>query len=33
MLLGPAVFFCSTLLALNIIGDALRDAFDLQSGD
>ncbi len=31
LLLGPAVFFSGTLLALNIIGDALRDAFDPKS--
>jgi oligopeptide transport system permease protein len=28
LLLGPAAFFCSTLLALNTLGDSLRDALD-----
>lgn len=28
LLLGPAAFFSLTLLALNTLGDALRDAFD-----
>lgn len=32
MLLGPAVFFCATLFALNFIGDGLRDALDPQGG-
>ena len=31
LLLGPALFFCSTLLALNTLGDALRDALDPKS--
>jgi oligopeptide transport system permease protein len=31
MLLGPAVVFCLTLLALSVVGDALRDAFDPKS--
>ena len=26
LLLGPAAFFCATLLALNTLGDSLRDA-------
>ena len=33
LLIGPALFFSATLLALNILGDALRDAFDPKSGD
>jgi oligopeptide transport system permease protein len=33
MLIGAGVFFSSTLLALNIIGDGLRDALDPKSGD
>jgi len=32
MLIGPGVFFSATLLALNLIGDALRDALDPKSG-
>lgn len=28
LLLGPAAFFSLTLLALNTLGDALRDALD-----
>lgn len=28
MLLGPGLFFSATLLALNLLGDALRDALD-----
>ncbi|MDB6073246.1 MAG: oppC [Verrucomicrobiaceae bacterium] len=28
LLLGPAAFFCSTLLFLNTLGDSLRDALD-----
>jgi oligopeptide transport system permease protein len=31
MLIGPSVFFSATLLALNLIGDALRDALDPKS--
>jgi oligopeptide transport system permease protein len=31
LLLGPGLFFCSTLLALNTLGDALRDALDPKS--
>lgn len=31
MLIGPGVFFSATLLALNILGDALRDALDPKS--
>lgn len=31
MLVGPSVFFSATLLALNLIGDALRDALDPKS--
>lgn len=31
MLIGPSVFFTLTLLALNILGDGLRDAFDPKS--
>ncbi|HYF33745.1 MAG TPA: ABC transporter permease [Prosthecobacter sp.] len=31
MLIGPGLFFSATLLALNIIGDALRDALDPKS--
>lgn len=31
MLIGPGVFFSATLLALNVIGDALRDALDPKS--
>lgn len=31
MLIGPGAFFSATLLALNIIGDALRDALDPKS--
>lgn len=31
MLLFPGLFFSATLLALNIIGDALRDALDPKS--
>lgn len=33
MLIGPGVFFMLTLLALNLIGDGLRDALDPKSGD
>lgn len=32
MLIGPGLFFSATLLSLNIIGDALRDALDPKSG-
>jgi len=32
MLIGPGLFFSATLLALNLIGDALRDALDPKSG-
>lgn len=28
MLIGPSLFFSATLLALNLLGDALRDALD-----
>lgn len=28
LLIGPSLFFSATLLALNTLGDALRDAFD-----
>ena len=31
MLIGPSVFFSTTLLALNLIGDGLRDALDPKS--
>jgi len=31
MLIGPGLFFSTTLLALNLIGDALRDALDPKS--
>lgn len=31
LLLYPALFFCLTLLALNFLGDGLRDAFDPKS--
>ena len=31
LLLGPAGFFCATLLALNTLGDSLRDALDPKS--
>lgn len=31
LLIYPAVFFCLTLLALNFLGDGLRDAFDSKS--
>lgn len=31
MLFGPAAFFCATLLALNTLGDSLRDALDPKS--
>ena len=31
LLLAPAAFFCSTLLALNTLGDSLRDALDPKS--
>lgn len=31
MLIAPGLFFSATLLALNLIGDALRDAFDPKS--
>lgn len=31
LLIGPAVFFSATLLALNTLGDALRDALDPKS--
>ncbi|HEY1049423.1 MAG TPA: ABC transporter permease [Prosthecobacter sp.] len=31
LLLYPGLFFCSTLLALNLLGDGLRDAFDPKS--
>ena len=31
MLFFPGLFFSSTLLALNIIGDGLRDALDPKS--
>lgn len=33
MLIGPGAFFMLTLLALNLIGDGLRDALDPKSGD
>lgn len=35
MLIGPGLFFSATLLALNLIGDALRDALDpkAETGD
>lgn len=32
LVLGPALFMGSTLLALNVLGDALRDAFDPRLG-
>ncbi len=32
MLAGPGLFFSATLLALNLLGDALRDALDPKSG-
>jgi oligopeptide transport system permease protein len=32
MLIGPGAFFMLTLLALNLIGDGLRDALDPKSG-
>lgn len=32
LLLGPGLFFSATLLALNLLGDALRDALDPKSG-
>jgi oligopeptide transport system permease protein len=31
LLIGPAAFFSATLLALNTLGDALRDALDPKS--
>jgi oligopeptide transport system permease protein len=31
LLIGPGLFFSATLLALNLIGDALRDALDPKS--
>lgn len=31
MLIGPSLFFSATLLALNLLGDALRDALDPKS--
>jgi oligopeptide transport system permease protein len=31
LLIGPAAFFSSTLIALNLVGDALRDALDPKS--
>jgi oligopeptide transport system permease protein len=31
MLIGPSLLFSATLLALNVIGDALRDALDPKS--
>ena len=31
MLVGPSVFFTLTLLALNLLGDGLRDALDPKS--
>jgi oligopeptide transport system permease protein len=31
LLLYPGVFFSATLLALNLLGDGLRDAFDPKS--
>ncbi len=31
LLVYPAIFFCLTLLALNFLGDGLRDAFDPKS--
>lgn len=31
MLIGPSVFFTLTLLALNLLGDGLRDALDPKS--
>lgn len=31
LLIGPAIFFSATLLALNTLGDALRDALDPKS--
>jgi oligopeptide transport system permease protein len=31
LLLYPGIFFSSTLLALNLLGDGLRDAFDPKS--
>lgn len=33
LLLGPGLFFSATLLALNLLGDALRDALDPKSTD
>lgn len=33
LLIGPAIFMGITLLALNFLGDALRDAFDPRSQD
>ena len=31
LLLYPGLFFSATLLALNTLGDGLRDAFDPKS--
>jgi ABC-type dipeptide/oligopeptide/nickel transport system permease subunit len=31
LLAGPGLCFSSTLLALNLLGDALRDALDPKS--
>jgi oligopeptide transport system permease protein len=33
LVLGPALFMGSTLLALNVLGDGLRDALDPRLGD
>lgn len=33
MLIGPSIFFTLTLLALNVIGDGLRDALDPKSSN
>ncbi len=32
LLLFPAFFFTATLLALNVVGDGLREAFDPSGG-
>lgn len=33
LLVGPSVFFATTLFALNFLGDGLRDAFDPKSNN
>jgi oligopeptide transport system permease protein len=33
LVLGPALFLGATLLALNVLGDGLRDALDPRLGE